>query len=98
MRVSIIFIFLLLTSCVYRSTYQADKIVVLPENPKPPCVLVGQVQGSSGYHFFAVGVDISKDKARKQAASIGATHIVWTDVASNNNTYAVARAYRCPEN
>ena len=96
MRKVIIVLFIFLTSCVYRSTYQTDKIIVVPENPKAPCVLVGQVQGSSGYHFLAIGTDIAKDKARKQAAEISATHIVWSDVASNNNTYAIARAYKCP--
>lgn len=97
MRLLIILFFVFLTSCVYRSTYQADKIVVLPENPKSPCALIGQVEGSSGYHFLAVGTDIAKDRARKQAAEIDATHIVWSDIGSNNNTYAIARAYRCPK-
>ena len=44
------------------------------------CQFLGDVYGSSGWGNIAasVGIENAKNEAREKAASMGATHIIWT--------------------
>jgi hypothetical protein len=59
------------------------------------CTLVGQVYGTSSFAFLAMGVEMAKDKAKAQAAEIGATHVVWTEIDSVGLPHALGKAYYC---
>ena len=61
------------------------------------CRYLGEVQGSSGWGNLAAstGMENSKLHARERAASLGASHIVWTSVTGGYSPYATGRAYVC---
>lgn len=62
------------------------------------CEYLQDVQGKSGWGgAFGTGAGINgaKKSARKQAAKLGATHIVWGQITPSGMTYIQGRAYRC---
>jgi len=61
------------------------------------CKYVGDVQGSSGWGNLAAstGMENAKNEARENAAKLGATHVVWGNVAGGASPYVSAKAYRC---
>lgn len=61
------------------------------------CTLVGQVYGTSDFAYLAMGVEMAKDRAKAQAAEIGATHVCWTEISSVGLPYAVGKAYFCKQ-
>ena len=88
--------FCTITGCVYRTPNKIARILEVPNRDYvKSCQLVGQVVGDSPYPILDVGVQIAKDKAKRQAAKLGATHITWEEVSSSGAPIAVGRAYRC---
>ena len=84
-----------LSGCAYYPNEQAKTIREANISHVQHCNLLGQVYGTSDFAYLAMGVDIAKDRAKNQAAEIGATHVVWTDVNANGLPYAVGKAYFC---
>jgi hypothetical protein len=64
------------------------------------CTFLGQVQGSSGWGNLAAsqGMENARNEAQEQAAELGATHVVWSNVSGGYSPYATGRAYRCEKN
>ncbi len=61
------------------------------------CKYVGEVQGSSGWGNLAAsaGMENAKNEARENAAKLGATHVVWNNIAGGYSPYVSAKAYKC---
>lgn len=61
------------------------------------CKYVGDVQGSSGWGNLAAstGMENAKNEARENAAKLGATHVVWSNIAGGSSPYVSAKAYKC---
>ena len=72
---------------------------IIPADPKDvvSCKLLGAVEGSSGWGNIAAsaGMENAKTEALERASQLGATHIVWTNIAGGYAPYATAKAYRC---
>lgn len=50
----------------------------------------------SGMVFASSGVDVAMKKVRNTAAEIGATHILWSNIAAGGAVQVVsAKAYKC---
>ncbi|MDD2341570.1 MAG: hypothetical protein PHV54_01600 [Tolumonas sp.] len=67
------------------------------ENMVKSCVFVESVSGTSGVGglFASQGVSSAKNEAKSQAASAGATHIVWSSVSGGMTASVSGNAYRC---
>ncbi len=91
----IICCFLGQTGCAYYPNDQTKTIREANIQHMTHCTLLGQVYGYSHFAFLAMGVEMAKDKAKAEAAEIGATHVVWTEVSSTGLPYALGRAYYC---
>jgi hypothetical protein len=95
--VPVLFIMLLLTACA------ASPTVIRVREAVPDmvmgCEFISTVHASSGgCLFFGGGLESVKDKALIKAESIGATHIVWTNLESGSlGASATGRAYKCKE-
>ena len=89
--------FAALTGCVHYGSHEASTIQEVSLEACKHCKLVGQVQGESTYPYLSLGLEIATERAKKQAVSIGATHVVWTDKNTNGVPYVVGRAYSCPK-
>ena len=61
------------------------------------CQFLGDVHGVSGWGSLtaSVGIENAKNVAREEATLMGATHIVWTDMAGGPWPYANGKAYLC---
>lgn len=62
------------------------------------CEYLQDVQGTSGWGGAwgaGAGINGAKKSARKKAAQLGATHVVWGQITSKGTTHIQARAYRC---
>ena len=61
------------------------------------CKYVGEVQGSSGWGNLAAsaGMENVKNEARENGAKLGATHVVWNNIAGGYSPYVSAKAYKC---
>lgn len=63
------------------------------------CQFLGDVHGNTDYGSLDASVAIERAKivGREQAVSMGATHIVWTDVAGGPwpRAHANGKAYLC---
>ena len=81
--------------CAYYPSEQAKSIKEANIQHIKQCTLLGQVYGASNFGFLAMGVEMAKDKARAQAAEIGATHVAWVEINSVGAPYALGRAYHC---
>jgi hypothetical protein len=81
--------------CAYYPSEQAKSIKEANIQHIKHCTLLGQVYGSSNFGFLAMGVEIAKDKAKAQAAEIGATHVAWIEINSIGAPYALGKAYNC---
>ena len=81
--------------CAYYPNDQTKMIKETRSEHIKHCTLLGQVYGTSDFAFLAMGVEIAKDRAKAQAAEIGATHVVWTDIYARGLPYANGRAYYC---
>jgi len=63
------------------------------------CEFISTVHASSGgCLFLGGGLESVKNKALDKAESIGATHIVWTNLDSGSlGSSITGRAYKCKE-
>ena len=92
-----LFIMLLLTACAASPRIiriqEADPDMVMG------CAFISTVHASSGgCLFIGAGLDSVKNKALYKAESLGATHIVWTNLETGSLGSAVTgRAYKCKE-
>lgn len=81
--------------CAYYPSEQTKTIREANIQHLQHCTLVGQVYGTSDLAFLAMGVEMAKDRAKAQAAEIGATHVAWSEINSIGLPYAVGKAYYC---
>ncbi|UZR27196.1 hypothetical protein [Methylococcus mesophilus] len=71
---------------------------IVTENDVKSCRFLKNVTGSSGYgKNFGSWQPQAKASAEREAAQIGASHIVWGDLRSSGvfNGIATAKAYDC---
>jgi hypothetical protein len=61
------------------------------------CRYLGEVHGSSGWGNLAAstGIQNAKNEAIESAVAMGATHILWTNIAGGYSPYVSGRAYTC---
>lgn len=87
----------LVSTCATSPSNRARKIQEVEYAIVKNCRFLGDVYGSAG----RVNVDASissqdaKNKALDRAASLGATHVVWTNIVGGPNPYVLGYAYRC---
>jgi hypothetical protein len=92
-----LFIMFFLTACAASSTVirirEADPDMVMG------CEFVSTVHASStSCLFFGGGLESVKSKALIKAESIGATHIVWTNLEDGPlGASVIGRTYKCKE-
>ena len=93
----LIILLLLLNSCATTPSQSAAKIRDADMNMVENCQFLGDVNGVSGWGNLAasVGVENAKNEAREKAASMGATHIVWSNVSGGYCSFVNGKAYRC---
>jgi len=88
-----------LASCVSAPSRPAAAIAEADDHAVSQCKFVGLVTGNSllGGAVQRRARENAKTHALEDAAKLGATHIVWTEVASSisNGANAQGRAYRC---
>jgi hypothetical protein len=64
------------------------------------CKFLGMLQGSSGWGGAAasdVGAQNARNEVRDEAASLGATHVVWRSLSGGlGGGRAEGEAYSCP--
>lgn len=87
----------LFTGCATTLSTSAQRVKTSDPSEVSGCKLVADVHGSSGWGNLAAstGMQNAKNEALEQAASAGATHIVWTNVAGGYSPFATGNAYRC---
>jgi hypothetical protein len=98
MRRSILLLALLtMTGCTTSLSARAMKVQDADMATVARCRFVGDVQGSSGWGNLAAsaGMQNAKNEGREQAATMGATHVIWTGVAGGYSPYATGKAYIC---
>jgi len=90
---------LLCQACVSARSSDAASIRDSDESQVVGCEFLGHLSGSSmlGGAVQARARENAKTAALEQAAKLGATHVVWSSVASTvmNGASAQGRAYRC---
>ncbi len=94
---TIFFLTSVLSGCATTPSPRALSIQDADYRKVENCQFIGDVHGSSGWGNLAAstGIQNAKNEAREQAAAMGATHIVWVQVAGGYSPYAVGKAYRC---
>lgn len=100
MKVWIAIAALAVSGCATRQSQQAAEVLTADERMVDGCQLLGEVDGSSGWGGVAAskGMNNARNEAREKAARLGATHVVWMNMAGGYTPYAVGRAYRCAGN
>ncbi len=83
--------------CATTKSEMAAKVLQADERMITNCKYLGDVTGTSGWGNLAAstGVNNAKNEALEQAASLGATHVVWTQVSAGYVSFVNGRAYRC---
>jgi len=89
--------FVAMTGCTTSLSARAMKVQDADTVTVARCRFVGDVQGSSGWGNLAAsaGMQNAKNEGREQAATMGATHVIWTGVAGGYSPYATGKAYSC---
>jgi hypothetical protein len=87
----------LLAGCATTLSDRAAKVADADEASVAGCGFVGQVKGYSGRGNLAasIGTENARNEARKQAAKLGATDIVWKRVSVSYSPYVSGVAYDC---
>lgn len=80
----------ILAGCETMLSTRAAKVADADEASIASCQFVGEVQGSTGS-----GNQSARDEARKQAAKLGATDIVWKSIPAGYAPYMSGLAYVC---
>ena len=76
----------------------AHGVKVVPAEEVKKCKSLGDVMGYSGFYgvFGGAAMNSARDSALQKAASMGATHVTWTELKSDNSsTIAAGYAYNC---
>jgi hypothetical protein len=84
----------LVTACATTPSPLAQRVKVVDAEEVSTCRPVTDIRGASGWGwlFASTATRNAKTEALEQAASVGATHVVWTSVARGS---ATGKAYRC---
>ena len=92
-----IFMPLFMMGCTTTLSARAMKVSDADNTIIARCKFLGDVQGSSGWGNLAAstGMQNAKNQAREQASEMGATHIIWTNIAGGYSPYATGKAYDC---
>jgi len=88
---------LVLNGCATTLSQSAARVMDADMKMANDCQFLGEVHGTSGWGNLAAstGIENARNEAREKAASKGATHIVWTNVAGGYSPYVSGTAYRC---
>jgi LDH2 family malate/lactate/ureidoglycolate dehydrogenase len=88
---------LLLSGCATGLSAAGAKIQEADPKTVEGCTYLADVHGSSGWGNLAAstGMQNAKNEAIERAAALGATHVVWTNIAGGFSPYVSGRAYLC---
>ncbi len=88
---------LFISGCAVAPSAAASHVLEADAKMVASCKFVGEVQGSSGWGNLAAsaGMSNAKNEARDNAAKLGATHIVWDNIAGGYSPYVSGKAYKC---
>ena len=88
---------LLASGCATRLSTEARQVQAADERMVANCTFLGEVQGSSGWGNLAAskGMQNARNEAQEGAAELGATHIVWMNIAGGYSPFAIGKAYKC---
>ncbi|MGE4348534.1 MAG: hypothetical protein AB7D28_02070 [Candidatus Berkiella sp.] len=86
----------LLTGCIIEPSNRAQRIIVAQPEMVSECALLGEVAGNSKITLLPQGEQLARYRALDQAASLGATHVIWVNQQNQiTKNVARARAYYC---
>ena len=87
----------LASGCASRPNPMASAVKDAAPETVQNCQYLADVEGSSGWGNLAAstGIANAKNEARSNAASLGATHIVWKNVSGGYSPFVSGAAYRC---
>lgn len=93
----LIVVMVFVSSCSSTASLSAMAIKPADQKTVDLCDYLGDVQGSSGFGGVAAskGMDNSKIEAKENAAKMGATHIVWSNISGGFSPSAFGKAYKC---
>ena len=96
-RLSFIIVLVVLGGCVIQPSYRAQQ--VLPAYPEMvvDCTFLGGVTGTNDLAYTEYGKQQAKFQALDEAAQLGGTHIVWTELTDKIRPTAQGRVYRCED-
>lgn len=85
------------SGCAVEPSAAASRVQEADARMVASCKYVGEVQGSSGWGNLAAsaGMENAKNEARAKAAKLGATHVVWDNIAGGFSPYVSGKAYKC---
>lgn len=88
---------LILIGCATTLSKSAAEVKDADMKMVETCQFLGDVHGSSGWGNLAAstGMQNAKNEAREKAASMEASHIVWTGIAGGYSPYISGKAYLC---
>lgn len=88
---------LLVSSCATTPSPAASRIQAADQATVAGCTFVGDVSGSSGWGNLAAseGMQNAKNEGLERAAEMGATHVMWVNIAGGYSPYATGKAYKC---
>lgn len=88
---------LLLSGCATGLSAAGGKVKEAEPKTVEGCRYLGEVHGSSGWGNLAAstGIQNAKNEAIESAAALGATHVLWTNIAGGFSPYVSGRAYVC---
>ncbi len=88
---------LMLNGCATTLSQSAARVIDANIKMTENCQFLGDVHGWSGWGNSAasLGIENAENQAREKAASMGATHIVWTSEATGFKTKVNGKAFLC---
>lgn len=87
----------MLVSCALEPSYRAQQIRPAYPEMVTECVFLGGVTGTSDLLYTDLGKQKAKYRALDEAAKLGGTHIVWTELSQSAEPTAQGRVYRCSD-
>lgn len=92
-KLSLMIAVLTLAGCAVEPTQRAQRVKPAYPEMVVDCAFLGGVTSTGSVIPF--GPSQAKFKALDQAAQLGATHIVWTEITYDPRVVASGRAYYC---
>jgi len=88
---------LVLNGCATTLSQSAARVKDADMKMTDNCQFLGDVYGSSGWGNIAasMGIENAKNEAREKAATMGASHIIWTSTTGGYSPYVSGKAYLC---